>query len=157
MTEIPMIREGNRLVPVDQASSDDLMKIPLKTQVMVKITQPRNLKAHRLLWALASKVADACDYLQDSEDAMDLLKIKARHVRYIHDHYHGETRIVPKSIRFASLDQQKFSRLFNRMIHIVITEILPGMNEGELRTEIENMVGINIPDTKLNGVKRKLG
>jgi hypothetical protein len=143
MDELHMVREGSHLVPVDEMSAEELARLPLRTQVLVKVTQPRNLPQHRLAWALATKVAEACDWLHDREDAMDWLKIKARHVRYIHDHHNGETTIVPKSIRFAALDQQGFDRVFKRMVFVTVSEIIPGLDEDALRAEIESMVGID--------------
>jgi hypothetical protein len=143
MDELHMVREGNHLVPVDEMSAEELAKLPLRQQVLVKVTMPRNLRQHRLAWALATKVAEACDWLHDREDAMDWLKIKARHVRYIHDHRNGETQIVPKSIRFAALDQTGFDRVFRRMVYVTVSEIIPGLDEAALRAEIESMVGID--------------
>jgi len=143
MDELHMVREGNHLVPVDEMSAEELARLPLRQQVLVKVTLPRNLRQHRLAWALATKVAEACDWLHDREDAMNWLKIKARHVRYLHDHRNGETQIVPKSIRFAALDQTGFDRIFRRMVYVTITEIIPGLDEAALRAEIESMVGID--------------
>jgi hypothetical protein len=143
MDEIHMVREGNHLVPVDEMSSEELARLPLRQQVLVKVTMPRNLRQHRLAWALATKVAEACDWLHDRDDSMAWLKIKARHVRYIHDTHSGETQIVPKSIRFAALDQMGFDRIFKRMVYVTVTEIIPGMDETALRAEIESMVGVD--------------
>ena len=138
-----MVREGNHLVPVDEMSAEELTKLPLKTQVLVKVTMPRNLRQHRLAWALATKVAEACEWLHDRDDAMSWLKIKARHVRYIHDTRSSEMQIIPKSIRFAALDQTGFDRVFKRMVYVTVTEIIPGLDEAALRAEIESMVGID--------------
>lgn len=149
MDEIHMVREGNHLVPIDEMSSEELARLPLRQQVLVKVTMPRNLRQHRLAWALATKISEACDWLHDREDAMSWLKIKARHVRYIHDTHSGETQIVPKSIRFAALDQMGFDRIFKRMVYVTVTEIIPGMDENALRAEIENMVGIDTSPSKV--------
>jgi hypothetical protein len=143
MDELHMVREGNHLVPIDEMSSEELARIPLRQQVLVTVRIPRNIRQHRLAWALATKVAEACEWLHDREDAMAWLKIKARHVRYIHDHRNGETQIIPKSIRFAALDQMGFDRIFRRMVYVTVTEIIPGIDESALRAEIESMVGID--------------
>ena len=143
MDELHMVREGNHLVPTDEMSAEELHRLPLRQQVLVKVTAPRNLRQHKLAWALATKISEACDWLTDRESAMDWLKIKARHVRYIHNNYTGETQIVPKSIRFAALDQVGFDRVFRRMVYVTITEIIPGLDEAALRAEIESMVGID--------------
>ena len=141
--DIPMRREGNHLVPVDAVAAEMFAEIPANTGVMVTIKVPRNLRHFRLAWVLADIVSKSCDWLSDRETAMNWLKIRARHVRMIHDPMHNTTAIVPKSISFASLDQAAFKRVFDRMINVVITEIIPGMSEQSLRAELENIVGID--------------
>jgi hypothetical protein len=138
-----MRREGNHLVPIDQIAADMLGEVPTSTGVMVTIKVPRNLRQFRLAWALADIVSKSCDWLADRESAMDWLKIKSRHVRMIQDPLRGTIAIVPKSISFASLDQAGFARVLNRMIYITTTEIIPGLEEGALRAELEAIVGID--------------
>lgn len=138
-TEIIMRRNGNRLEPVDQMSADDLANIPVGKDVFVTVRAPRNPKQHRLAWALANKLSQCCEELPDAESAMDFLKIKARHVKIVHNPGTDHVFLVPKSISFASVDQSAFNRLFNRMVWIVCNEIVPGLDEGQLRDEIEAM------------------
>ena len=151
-----MVREENHLVPIDkEMSSDELARIPLRQQVhFVAVRGPRNIRQHRLAWALATKVAEACDWLHDREDAMAWLKIKARHVQYIHDHRNNETHIIPKSIRFAALDQMGFDRIFRRMVYVTITEIIPGL-DGEQRCALRSdpwLVSMRLNQHLLNDV-----
>lgn len=136
-----MRREGNRLAPVDPISEEDLATVPLGKDVLVTVKSPRNLRQFRLAWALAKKVSDACEFLPDSETAMDWLKIKARHVKIIQDPRTQQVAIIPKSIAFASLSQDAFKRVFDRMVYVVCAEIVPGLDEGKLRAEISAMVG----------------
>ncbi len=140
-TEIVMRREGFHLVAVDQMGADDLQLIPSGKDLMITIRSPRNLRQFRLAWALATKVHEACDWLPDKESSMEWLKIKARHVKYLQDPRTKMVAIVPKSIAFASLSQDAFKRVFDRMVYITTTEIIPGLKESDLRREIENMVG----------------
>lgn len=140
MNEIAMTRKGHALVPVDEISSDALMHVPGGKEVLVTVRAPRNPRQHRLAWALAQKVSEACDWLPDAESAMDWLKIRCRHVRIVHNPATGHSFIVPKSIAFASLNQQSFSRLLNRMVYVICSEIVPGLSEADLRSEIEAMV-----------------
>lgn len=132
-----MRKARGKLEPVDQMSAEDLALLPADKDLLVTAKAPRNIRHHRLAWALAQKLADACDFLHDREDAMNYLKIKARHVKIVQD---GErVYLIPKSIAFASLRQDGFARLFNRMIWIVCNDILPGVAESDLRREIEEM------------------
>lgn len=133
-----MRRQGAKLIPVDDIAADDLVRVPANRDVMVKITSSRNMKLMRFLWALASKVADACDHLHDREDAMDELKIRVRHVKYITNPATGEVRIVPKSL--TKLDGPGLSRLADRMVFVICRDIVPGLNEETLRAEIMAMI-----------------
>jgi hypothetical protein len=115
----------------------------------VKATQPRSLPQMRHAWALATKIANSGVLGEASQrETMDYLLLKARHVRYVTTQFKGGTETIPvvKSIRFAAMDQTEFQRLYNRMIHIVATEILPEMPEGELRAEVERMAGVATPE-----------
>lgn len=139
--ELAMHREGTHLVPVDNIAAEELMAYPRERGLLVTIKTPRNPRQFRLAWALASVIADAIDWLHDRDDAMDWLKIKCRHVKYITDPKTGEVAIIPKSIAFASLSQDAFNRLFNRMIFVTTSEIIPGLTEKSLRAELLEMVG----------------
>lgn len=141
MPEIACRRRGSTLVPVDEIAADEL-RLAAKdgADVMVEVRSRRNPKQHRLAWALAEKVAQSCDHLRDRDEAMDALKIAARHVEWRTDLRTGEVHPVPKSIAFASCTQAQFSRLLNRFLHIVVTDVLPGIAESDLRAEIEAMV-----------------
>lgn len=124
------------LFAADPVSAEEFALIPNDKQLLVTTKTPRNIKQHKLVWALAKKVAEAVDFLHDQDDAMDWLKIKARHVRMLQDPKTGQVAIMPKSIAFASLSQQDFSRVLNRMIYVTCTEIIPGLEESVLRDEI---------------------
>lgn len=144
MIELPAIKEAGRFVPLDPAAAEDLQRIANGTRGMVTWRQPRNVRAHRWMWALAQKVADSCDWLHDREEAMDLLKIKARHVRIVVDPRTGELHLIPKSISFAAMDEARATRLRDRFVYVVCADILPGIDEGALRREVEAMVGAEI-------------
>lgn len=135
-----MIRRGKSLVAVDEMAADALTHIPADQIVMVTAKARRNPKQHRLAWALAQKLADACDWLHDAEDAMDWMKVRCRHVKMIQRPGSDEVVFVPKSIAFASLDQARFARLLKRMIFIICSEVLPGVKERTLHDEILKMV-----------------
>lgn len=141
MNQLAMRREGNKLAPLDEMSLEELLKIDPKAELLVSIKTPRRVRQFRYAWALAAKVADACDYLPDAEAAMDYLKIKAHHVHMLVDPKTKQFYVVPKSIAFASLSQQAFDRVLNRMIYIVCSEIVPGLTDKALRDEILAMVG----------------
>lgn len=147
MTEMVMRKmEATRvgqigLFVASPVSEDDFSATPHDKDLLVTAKPPRNPRQFALAWALATKIAESCDWIHDKQDGMDWLKIKARHVRMLQDPRTGQVAIVPKSIAFASLSQQNFSRVFNRMVYVTTTEIIPGLKESDLRREIEAMTG----------------
>lgn len=128
------------LVATDEIAAEELGLLPSGKDLLVSAKSPRNPRQHRLAWALAQKLSESCDFLHDREDAMDYLKIRCRHVKWISNPKTGNVFPVPKSIAYASLDQAAFNRLLRRMIYVICTEIVPGLPESDLRAEIEAMV-----------------
>jgi len=123
------------LFGVDQIADQEILRLS-DDMVWVEITVPRNLKQIRYLWAIASKLADGGVY-DSKEDAMDDLKIRARFARFgVED---GRTVIVPRSLSRQRGDV--LSRLINRIVYIVCTDLVPHIKEKDLRAEIEEMVG----------------
>jgi len=122
------------LFGVDQIADEEIKKLP-DDMVWAEITVPRNLKQIRYLWAIASKLADGGLY-DSKEDAMDDLRIRARFARFgVED---GRTVIVPRSLSRQRGDV--LSRLINRIIFVVCSDLLPHIKEKDLRAEIEEMV-----------------
>lgn len=140
-TEIVMRRKGMRLEPVDQIAADDLASVPLDRDLIVTVKAPKNTKQMRFAWALAQKIADARDEIHDKDVAMDVLCEMTRHVKMVVNPVSGHAFMVRKSI--SALDGAAFSRLLNRMVYVTVTEIVPGLDEGQLRDEIEAMIAGN--------------
>lgn len=127
--------------------------------VTVTATQSRSTKQMRLAWALCRKIADSGALGDaDTRDVMDYLLLKAKHVRYVTNIHRGGTEVTPivKSIRFSSMDQTAFTRLFDRMLWIVTTEVLPDVPDGVLRNEIEAMSGVTTHEPERRRTKSKI-
>jgi len=142
-----------------QIFESELANIHQGTDITVEATQSRNPRQFRLFWGLAGKIEESGVMGDaDKRDVVDYLLMKCKHVRYITTELRDgvtETIPVPKSIRFASMDQTAFNRLFQRALYIVTTQIFPYISEGQLRDEIEKMSGVNTPE--LVKPKRKRG
>lgn len=123
-----------------EISEEDFRILPTSRDLIVTASTARNVTQLAKTWVLAQKIADACEWLGDKESAMVWLKLKSRHAKLLTDPETGEVALVPKSIAFASLPQEGFNRIFNRMIYVTMTEIIPGIDEKALRASVEEMI-----------------
>lgn len=136
-TELWMRKVKGRLEAANQIAADDMLRIPSDKDLLVTVRAPKNAKQMRFIWALAGKIADARDDILDGDVAMDVLCEMARHVRIVVNPISGKAHIQRKSL--SALDQAAMSRLIDRMIYVTCNEIIPGLDPGTLRDEIEAM------------------
>ena len=132
---------GGALMPADDMATEVFENIKNGELVMVTILKPRNLKHHRLYWGLVSLVWDQCD--QDRyptrSDLHNALKIFAgiRTRIVLPD---GTKGFIPGSVSFSSMDQMAFNQFYDTICDIVARDVLPGIDERDLRMEVESMI-----------------
>lgn len=133
------------LVPVDQFGSEDFGKVPSGEDIHATLRTSVNLPKWRLFQALAAKVAEAHPSIDDREHAMDLICYGARHVRFSKNAKTGNAIISRRSTSPHAFDSGgEFDRFFDRALHYVAKEILPGIPKGKLLDEIEKITSPNI-------------
>lgn len=130
------------LAPAEDAAIEALSSIPLNSEVLVTIHQPRNIRAHRLWWALCGMIAEWSSdegSVWTKDDVSDFFKISLGHYRRAVDN-HGNEWKFPKSISFASLPESEFRPLLSGAIEIASTHILPNLSDDTIRAELEKML-----------------
>lgn len=133
-------RQGEVGLFVDTSIWEDDFANVKSGEVKVEITTPRSLQQLKYAWAFATKIAEACDWMDDKHDAMDYLLIEARHYRRIYDPVRKRAYIRPKATNFGAMDGTSYTRLLNRMKHVALTMVVPGLEESALKAEIEAMM-----------------
>lgn len=113
MSVLWLKRVGNALVPDADDSASQLARLPFGKALRAEVKQPRNTRHHRLYFALCHRIADAVG--STAENVSDLLKIETGHCDIIRSKKYGEIRL-PKSIAFASMTQDEFSKFFERCV-----------------------------------------
>lgn len=126
---------GAKLEPVDDAGRDALSRIAAGNVVRAEITRPRNLAHHRKYWALISLIYQNQTRYQSPEELNDAIKVHVGHASVMVLRDGTEVR-VPKSIAFHAMNQDEFDSFYSRVIDCVVSEIIPGLNRGDLEREL---------------------
>ena len=124
--------------------AEEWSSLPMGAEVKAECTVPANLKYLKFFWALVGKILDNSpeNRFLDKEDCGDALKIEARHFKRVYDPLRGKAELKPLSV--SNLSADKWIRLLRRCNYAVITEFLPGMEDGALKAEIEKMLGMDV-------------
>lgn len=133
----------NSLRPADDAGLDALRKIGNGELVSVEIKKSRNIKHHRMFWALMTIVHDNMDSERypTVEDLTAAVKIAAG-LRTRIELPNGDIGFIPGSIAFHKMDQTAFGEFYNRVCDLICKHFLPGVDSDALREEVEIMCGL---------------
>lgn len=151
MTDLVMRKRAGRqgeigLFVDSPVFEDDFGHIKMDAEVQVKATTPRSLRQLKFAWALATKIAEACDWVETKEDCMDFMLIEAKHFRRIYDPLRKVAILKPKPTNFGAMDGTDYTRLLKRLVHVAVTVMVPGMDDAALQDEILQMVGPDLPE-----------
>lgn len=106
------------LVASDQFADEFMAGIPDGKTVLVTVRRPRSPQHHRFFFALLRKVVDNSDDWNDTEELLDALKIASGHTRPVLC-FDGSITRVPRSIDFASMGEDVFTRFKNRALYLL--------------------------------------
>lgn len=132
------------LRPVDDAGAEVLRKIKQGEIVTVDIKKPRNIRHHRMFFALMNIVFENTerDTYPTLDDVVGAVKIAAG-IRTRIALRGGEIGYMPGSISFSKMDQTQFNEFYDRVCDLVAQHFLPGIDQDDLRSEVESMIGLN--------------
>lgn len=136
---------SNGLVPLDDNDLSNYRKLKLESDVRVQITQPRNIKFHRKLFALLQLVIEnmpdrlrANRGIHSVEALLAALKIDMGYFSTVK--IDGRNLIKLKSISFAKMDEAQFSRFYDLAVTDILNNYLPGTNRNALLREVEQFI-----------------
>ena len=134
------------LRPVDEQGVAALRSIPNGDLVSIKIRRSRNLKHHRLFFALMQLVFDNQSRYDSLDHMVTAIKIAVGHCDTIilKD---GKVAWIPKSISFT-LGQIEFNQFWDKVITLIVEDYLPGVTREELEREVREMVGGEFKEAK---------
>lgn len=140
MASLVLAKRGGVLAPVDDADRELVSRLREGEPVRVEIKARRNVKRHRLYWRLMQILFENTDAWPSAESASDSIKIAVGHVEQIADAITGEIHLRPKSISFERMEESEFCRFLDRVIYVITDRLIPGLDAGDLRRKIEEVI-----------------
>lgn len=138
--DVLLVREGTRLAAKDSISADMIAELKNGECYVCTIRRPRNPRHHRLAWGLFDLVFRNQTTYATTQELVAAIKIATGHFdtgRTVD----GLPWVQPKSIRYASMDQQSFNEWWNKALDVIITKILPAVDKVDLEQQVMEMVG----------------
>lgn len=144
------------LVPACEESKDWLAKKKLGATIMVEPREMRNGAFFRRWWALVklgydywSECAQTVQY--KGENVLPEFERFRKDVTILAGHYHpvvnvkGEVRIEADSLKWASMDEDTFGKLYDKTIQVLIQRVFNGeitkaWTEEELRSVVDQVL-----------------
>lgn len=142
MANLIMFKSGDALMAADQDAVEAMRQIPQGAHLTVKVSVPRNIRMHRLLFALLNIVFEAQPEPQrfpTTSSLLDAIKLATGYVREVKD-LHGRVHIVPDSIAFGRMDQIEFRQWFDAAVCVILDRILPGVEKKDLEQRVYDML-----------------
>lgn len=139
-TEIRVRRVLNRLVPVDKMSEDDLLQLDADKEFDCKVWNKRKEGHHRKYFALVNAIFPHQTGYATVKALHDQLKIAVGFSYEARDLATGETRTYPDSIAFDNIDQTEFEQVYDRIVEVVLTRILPGVGRRDLEAQVHDIL-----------------
>ena len=103
--------------------------------VEVELTKPRNPQFHKKFFAMLQIVLANQEHYQSIDDLLAVCKLRTGHTRKIQT-AHGIYE-VPESISFAAMDDVAFGDFYDRAVHWVCQEVIPGLKRNGLDEEVQ--------------------
>ena len=121
-TEIIMKGVPGGMIAANGIEADKLEQFR-NQEVMVKISRPRNLAFHRKFMAMLGTALDMADTEHNFEQFRAMVTAGAGYCDFTTNN-RGDLVAVPKSIKFASMDDTEFERLYKDALTYICREFV---------------------------------
>lgn len=139
--KITLLKNTAKTLTPDSEHNEELFeKIGQGEVVTCEIKKVRNIRLHRKYFALIRMVYDNLpEHLDDNYPSIytfrKQLEMYAGHIETFIS-LKGETMLMPKSIKYESLDGKAFEELFESVLQIIQKHIMPELSRDVVDSEI---------------------
>jgi hypothetical protein len=125
------------LYPVDERAREAVTQVPEGEAIGVRVWKDRSLPMHNRFFKILDTVAKATDW--GTAERL-LVALKLRLGRYdLHTLPGGKIVPVPNSISFGAMPQGEFETFYQEAIHILQTEVAPGLDVDQIAIDAEQL------------------
>jgi len=118
--EITLVKTlSGSLRPAYDSDYEKLKKLPVNEPVQFKYTKQRNYKFHKKFFALVNMVFENQERYTNIEHLRRDLIVAAGYYD-VRNNFDGVEIYEPKSISFASMDENEFSELYSAVIDVIV-------------------------------------
>jgi len=142
MADLLLKRTLSGFAAGDDQSAEAMKRYQIGQTYKATVRKPRIGVDHRRYWKLLSVVSENSEQFESVELLHEYVKLRTGHCSPIANKLTGEIFLVPRSISFTAMDQVQFEEFWQRVVRLVCTEIIPGLDEDELQLEVGRLVGI---------------
>lgn len=130
------------LCPDDAAGRAAMQKLGDGAVVTVEVRKPRSPRSLNWYWALLQKLAETQDVIPTKELMHKVLKVETGLCQVFI--WNGKAIVQEESVSFDRMTEDEWRQYLDAAVRVICTKIIPGMDEGELRREVEEMVGSRV-------------
>jgi len=133
--KITLIKQFNNTFKVAfNADFEQSKKLKVGEEYQCEIKKPRNLKFHRMFFALVNMVYENQGNYLNIEELRHDLTIEAGFYYEVTNTFTGEIYKRPKSISFAKMDELEFKSFFTKFVNVV--SVLLGVDNETIHENI---------------------
>lgn len=148
--DIHLTRTSHGLSPSTDEAAEKLCMIKIGTPVNAKISRPRNGKFHRKFFSMLDVAFQNHEWPEVETKwgkATVSSELFRKYVIVKAGHYtasltpKGEVRAEPKSISWANMDDEEFSRLYNDVLNVILKEFLTNWKNADMEKAVGILLG----------------
>lgn len=149
MAEIMLTKVSQGFIPAFESDREAMARIKQGAIVRCAIVQPRNVKFHRKFFALLNLAFDSWEPPDAEFRGMPVQKNFDRFRKDVviaagwYDvvaNLKGEVRAEARSISFAKMDEEEFSRLYNAVANVILQKVLTNYTRDDLDRVVEQIL-----------------
>lgn len=149
MADLSFIRGSNGLVPDGDEAAAWFSKAKPGARVVAKVTLPRNSRFHRKFFAMLNvayanwdspEIETPYGTARCSDDAFrnDVIVLAGHHE--LRCNTRGEWRLKAKSIKWASMDEAEFQKLYSDVVDVILAKFLTNWTGDDMDRAVENFI-----------------